>query len=101
MQDKVETMLNFAMRARKVVMGTDNIEVSRKKCLIVICHTLSERSKAKLVRDNPTIPILVSKRELSEVIHKSGKAIAVTDKNMVKEILKNYQENYELISEGE
>ena len=101
MQDKVETMLNFAIRARKIVMGTDNIENSRKKCLIVICHTLSERSKAKIIKDNPTIPVLISKRELAEVIHKSGKAIAVTDRNMVKEILKNYKDNYELISEGE
>lgn len=101
MQDKIQTMLNFAIRAKKTVYGVDNIVVSKKAKVVVVCKTLSQRSLKRLLCEATRIPILRTVTyELEYLAHKSGKAIAVTDSNMAKEILKNINNDYELISEG-
>ena len=100
MSDKIQTMLNFAIRASKTVFGVDNIPSSKAKHVIIACSTLSENSLKQLLRDNKNTPIILSKRPLEEVIHRGGKAVAVKDKNMATEILKNINDDYELISEG-
>ena len=101
LQDKISTMLNFAMRARKAVYGTETITESRRKLVILVCRTLSENSLKKLVKDNQKTMIIKTKAfDLFDLTHKSGKAIAVIDKNMADEIIKNINENYEVISEG-
>ena len=101
MQDKIATMLNFAIKARKAVYGVETITDSRRKLIIIVCRTLSENSLKKLINDNQKTMIIKTKTfDLFDLTHKSGKAIAVTDKNMVDEIIKNINENYEVISEG-
>ena len=100
MSDKIQTMLNFAIRASKTVFGVDNIPSCKAKHVIIACSTLSENSLKQLLRDNKNTPIILSKRPLEEVIHRGGKAVAVKDKNMATEILKNINDDYELISEG-
>ncbi len=99
MNDKISTMLSFAIRAGKNVWGVDNIPFRRNVGVVVICPTLSERS-VKRLKEQVSVPVIRSKRPLVEILAHSGKAIGVTDENMVKEILKNIDENYELISEG-
>lgn len=101
LQDKISTMLNFAMRAGKAVYGTETITESRRKLVILVCRTLSENSLKKLVKDNQKTMIIKTKAfDLFDLTHKNGKAIAVIDKNMADEIIKNINENYEVISEG-
>ena len=100
MSDKIQTMLNFAIRASKTVFGVDNIPACKAKHVIVACSTLSENSLKQLLRDNKNTPIILSKKPLEEIIHRGGKAVAVKDKNMATEILKNINDDYELISEG-
>lgn len=100
MSDKIQTMLNFAIRASKTVFGVDNIPSCKAKHVIIACSTLSENSLKQLLRDNKNTPIILSKRPLEEIIHRGGKAVAVKDKNMATEILKNINDDYELISEG-
>ena len=100
--DKVETLIGFAIRAGKVVFGTDNIENYRKrKHLILICGTLSENSKSKVVRLAGNIPVVISRqRLLSEITHRDGcKALALTDKQMSQAILSNMNGNYQLVTE--
>ncbi len=98
--DKIQTMLHFAIRAGKTVFGTDQIVLSRKKKVIVFCSTLSENSTKKMLKDNPNTPIIRSILPLEQILSRSGKAIAVTDSNMADQILKNINDNYELVSEG-
>ena len=100
MSDKIQTMLNFAIRASKTVFGVDNIPSCKAKHVIIACSTLSENSLKQLLRDNKNTPIILSKRPLEDIIHRGGKAVAVKDKNMATEILKNINDDYELISEG-
>lgn len=100
MSDKIQAMLGFAIRASKTVFGVDNIPTCKNKHVIVICSTLSENSLKQLLRENPKTPIVLSKKPLEDVIHRGGKAIAIKDRNMAKEILKNINDDYELISEG-
>lgn len=99
MSDKIETMLNFAIRASKTVFGVDNIPSCRNKYVIVACSTLSPNSLKQLVKENKNTPIIISKRPLDTIIHRGGKAVAVKDRNMATEILKNISDDYELISE--
>ncbi|MBE5731490.1 MAG: hypothetical protein E7353_00515 [Clostridiales bacterium] len=100
MSDKIQTMLNFAIRASKTVFGVDNIPSCKSKHVIIACSSLSENSLKQLLKENTKTPIILSKRPLEEIIHRGGKAIAVKDKNMANEILKNINDDYELISEG-
>lgn len=100
MSDKIQTMLNFAIRASKAVFGVDNIPSCKSKRVIVACSTLSENSLKQLLNENKKTPIILSKKPLESIIHRGGKAVAVKDNNMAMEILKNINEDYELISEG-
>ena len=100
MSDKIQTMLNFAIRASKTVFGVDNIPSCKSKHVIVVCSTLSENSKKQLLNENKKTPIILSKRPLETIIHRGGKAVAVKDYHMAMEIMKNINEDYELISEG-
>ena len=79
MSDKIQTMLNFAIRASKTVFGVDNIPSCKAKHVIIACSTLSENSLKQLLRDNKNTPIILSKRPLEEIIHRGGKAVAVKD----------------------
>ena len=100
MADKIETMLNFAIRAKKAVYGVDNIVAVKKVKIAIICRTLSPRSEKNLI-SQITVPVIRTiSRDLADVCHKSGKAIGITDPNMTAEILKNINFDYELISEG-
>lgn len=100
MSDKIQTMLNFAIRASKTVFGVDNIPSCKNKHVIIACSTLSENSLKQLLKENVKTPIIRTKKPLEEIIHRGGKAIAIKDRNMANEIMKNINDDYELISEG-
>ena len=99
--DKVKTLIGFAMKAGKVVFGTDNIEYSRTKRLIILCNTLSENSRNKVVAHCGKVPVLlVTQGTLAEITHRENcKAIAITDKQMSEAMLNNKNGNYRLITE--
>lgn len=100
--DKVVTLLGFAMRANKVVLGTDAIERWRKKkYLLLICHTLGENSRKKLLSLSAGIPAaLVTEGTLGERVHREGvKALLVTDKQLADAILNNMNGSYRTITE--
>ena len=100
MSDKIQTMLNFAIRASTTVFGVDNIPSCKNKHVIIACSTLSENSLKQLLKENVKTPIIRTKKPLEEIIHRGGKAIAIKDRNMANEIMKNINDDYELISEG-
>ena len=102
--DKLKSMLGFAMKAGKVLFGSDNLLANgKRKYLIVICKSLSENGINRLVNNASTVPIIKTKNQLlSELTHKDNcKAIAFTDKQMANAVLNSYNNNeYELLSEG-
>lgn len=101
-QDKVTALVGFAIKAGKIIFGTDAIERShRKKGLIIACKTLSEGSLEKLVRQSGGTTVILSRvTPVSELTHKNGcKVIAVTDKQMSDAILKNINGNYQILTE--
>ena len=102
--DKVKSLLGFAIKAGKIVYGVDNINASRRrKHLIVVCHSLSENAMKQLVRNNSTTEILRVKYALLEdvVFKQNCKVIALMDKQMAQAILDNFnRDKYDLISEG-
>ncbi len=100
--DKVVTLMGFAIRAGKVIFGTDAIErYHRRKQLILVDKSLSLNSREKLVRDNKSVPIVLSTSvTLADLTHRDGvKAIALTDKQMAQAILNNMNGSYQLITE--
>ncbi len=103
MNDKVESILGFAVRAGKVIYGIENVEHLRKKrYLMLICNSLSERSVRKCiaVADAGKVPLLqVKNKPLEELVHKTNcKVIAIGDKQMSQAILKFRNENYEVLT---
>jgi len=101
--DKVKSLLGFAIKAGKVIFGIDNINASnRRKHLIVVCHSLSEKPMKQLVRNHSTSYVLKVKYALLEdVIFKANcKVIALTDKQMAEAIINSYnRDKYDFISE--
>lgn len=100
--DKVISMVGFAMRAGKVVFGSDGIErYHKKKHLIIICKSASQNTRDKVTRTNSSVPTLISHAvAVEELTHKPNcKVIAITDKQMAQAILTNKNGTYQLVAE--
>lgn len=99
-KDLVSTLLRFAVRAGKIVLGYDNICYARKKIfLIICCDTASERTKRNVLElsKSRSVPIVNCHIGLDNVINKSNcKVLALTDKQMSEAALKNLNENYSI-----
>ena len=106
MNDKISTLIGFAVKANKIIYGLESLdEGTRKRYLIVSCHTLSDRAKNELKtiakRDN--VPILVTKnRKLEDIVYKRNcKVIGISNKQMTEAILQYITEDYSLIKSEE
>ena len=102
MNDKTAALIGFAIKAGKVVFGTDAILRYRKKMpLIVVCRTLADNATDKIIRYAERSTVVVSEREeVATLTHRQGcKAIAITDKQMSEAILKTMYGNYRLVTE--
>ncbi len=90
-------MLGFAMRAGKLVFGTDSVckSMAKDARLILICADASEGTKKKLLYKSEfygvkTAIISTESEKLGEVVGKTYApvCVSVTDDNFAKEILK-------------
>ena len=96
--DKVFTLLGFAYRARKVIIGIDAIKKVKllKSDLILVSEELSENSLKKL--DERTL--VFEKDNWNKIIFSEGiKAILVRDKN-INTVIKDCYENRRRGSNG-
>ena len=101
-QDKVVTLVGFAIRAGKIIFGMDSIlRNHKKKGLIIVCKSLSEGSRERLVKQVGNTKVVLSRvTPVSELTHREGcKVIAITDKQMAQAILDNMNGNYQVITE--
>ena len=95
--DKVVSILGFAIKAGKVLYGCDSIErYHKRKYLMILCGTLSDNSRDKIIRSQVGVPTVVVK----QTTHRSGcKAIAVIDKQMAQAMLDNMNGTYQRVTE--
>lgn len=106
MNDKIATLIGFAVKANKLIYGMDELkEGSRKRYLIVFCHSLSERGKAEIkeiaLRDK--VPLIETKtKKLEDIVFKRNcKIIGIANKQMSEAIIKYITEDYSLIKSEE
>lgn len=100
--DKVVSILGFAIKAGKVLYGCDSIErYHKRKYLMILCGTLSDNSRDKIIRSQVGVPTVVVKQTtVEEMTHHSGcKAIAVIDKQMAQAMLDNMNGTYQRVTE--
>lgn len=99
MQDKIKTMINFAIRSRKYALGETAIELAKFKKIQValLASDASESSKKKYFDKMKFygIPIFEysTKKELGVLLNKEEiSLIAIKDINMAKQVIKCIKE---------
>lgn len=100
--DKIKSLTGFAIKAGKIIFGSDNIVSAKRKYLIIVCRTLSENGLNRLKNNCSSVPLLKCVyADLSEVVYRNNcKAIAFTDKQMSEAVLNGYNNRmYDLLSE--
>lgn len=88
--NRIKAYVGFAFKKKSVLIGVDNIKKFRRNVdLILFSEDLSENSKKQLL--NTDFAKYELKREqFAEIVTKSDiKAIAIVDKNLANEIIKN------------
>lgn len=84
---RVKSFVGFAVRADKVVWGTDNVLAYKKKLrLVLVSRDLAENALQKLrayADAKPARLVVLSDVTVAELVHRDGvKAIGITDKNL-------------------
>ena len=106
MNDKIATLIGFAVKANKLIYGLDELEEgTRKRYLIVYCSTLSERGEAALKRvaKRDNVPMIKTlSRRLEDIVYKRNcKVIGIANKQMSEAIIQYITEDYLLIKSEE
>ncbi|MGN0818645.1 MAG: hypothetical protein ACI4L9_06715 [Candidatus Coproplasma sp.] len=103
-KNKVETFLNFCLRARKIVIGSGAIDFEKKGVyLIIVCSTGSENCfrLALKYKTRFSCPLMICKCGLENSIHRAGcKLAAIKDECLAKAIIANACEEYEIFAGG-
>lgn len=89
MRDKIRSYLGFAQKARKVVLGYDNISAKKRKYnLILVCETASDRLKKNIsIYADEKIPYFIVEN-LEDLTNRKGcKAIAICEPNLASAII--------------
>ena len=83
---KIETLIGFAIKSRKIVFGEDQIKTLTKKALVIIDSSSSEKYKERVARfanSNEVVEI----EDLSTLTHRENvHALAILDENLAKGI---------------
>lgn len=93
-KSKIETYLGFCLRARKLLLGTDNVENAKKNVYLLMADaTLGNNGLKIMVKAQAqfSCPLLqCSPNFIGECLHRYGvKAIAVQDKNLADAIMQS------------
>ena len=95
-KSKIETYLGFCLRARKLLLGVDNVESAKKSVFLLLAdeklgdNSLKQMLKAK---EKFACPLFMAQDGfLAECLHRPGvKALAVRDKGLADAIIKAAQ----------
>lgn len=98
--NKISTYLGFCIRAGKISFGVDRIETQKRAYLLIADGALSENSKKIMIkaRERMRCPLLITENGLlGELTRRpTVKAVAVTEEQLAKAILKESQGKPEL-----
>lgn len=92
MKRNVFSYVGYAIKARKIVLGVDNIVRSRKCHIVLLDGTLSENSRSKLLgylERSDSKWYVVNVEELYP--RKNCKAIGITEQNLASAIIKEME----------
>jgi len=99
--DKITSLLGFAVKSGKIVLGYDRIiEGKAKKFLIICANEINVTAQKRLFSysKNNDVPLLKTSLDLAKITgYNKCKAIALTDKQMSQAMLNNINDNYQLI----
>ncbi len=91
--NKVQTYLGFAIKARKIVFGADDILKAKRQKVILASKNLSEASLQKIetFANTKNIPLIIVDNQtfLSVFGEKNIKVIAITDEGLASAIIKS------------
>lgn len=95
-KSKIETYLGFCLRARKLLLGVDNVESAKKDVYLLLAdEKLGESSLKQMIKakEHFACPLLMAQEGfLAECLHRAGvKALAVRDKSLAGAILQATQ----------
>ncbi len=102
-RSKAETFIGFAVKARKLVTGSDSVKRLKKAYLVLVCNSAAENAKklAQNLSAKFSCPLLECKIPLENLCNKSNcKIAAVTDTSLAKAIIDNRDETLFLCPEG-
>lgn len=92
MNNKLETLIGFAVKSGKIVFGFDNLCETRKNVkLVIYSPTTNDKVKQKLVLlcQHKKWDLIETVDTLENLIHRDNcKVIGIVDKNMSDTILK-------------
>ena len=93
---RIKTFVGFAVRAGKIVWGTDNVLAWKKKLRLILASSdVSENALEKIRRyadDKPAKLSVLSCGEVAELVHREGvKVIGITDKNLADAIVQELE----------
>ncbi len=100
-KDKIESLVGFAVKAGKIVYGADGISRAKKNLyLTLVCNSISQKSLKYVLREckRRKLAVIKTEKPLEDVVYKKNcKVITVSDKQMSEAILKEVNENYQLL----
>lgn len=103
-KSRVETFIGFAIKARKIALGSGAISTLRGGVYLLIVDGAAAKNTRKLsikFKEKFSCPLIVCKSGFEEAVNKVGcKIAAVRDGELSKAILDSQDDNYELYSGG-
>ena len=101
LNNKLETLIGFAIKSGHVVFGYDNLCETRKKIKVVlISNDVNEKNKQKILNlcCKKRWVLCLTNDLISELTHRDNcKVVGITDENMANAILK--LDNLKLVTE--
>ena len=103
MNSKIATMVGFAFRSRKYILGSDNVLASLKVKAVLVDVSLAQNAREKLLRVCQERNTFLAETDFSTElvgVPQGCKVIGLTDRNMVVEITKNLTQTYRIFFGG-
>ena len=103
MNSKIATMIGFAFRSRKYVLGSDNVLASKKVKAVFVDESLAENSRERLLRACTERNVILAETNFETElvgVPNGCKVIGLTDRNMIQEIAKNITQTYRVLFGG-
>lgn len=101
--NKIETFIGFAIKARALTCGTDSVGKLKKAYVVLVCSSASENTLKEAVSFSNKFgcPLLRCKNKLEDFTRKANcKIAAVTDVNLAKAVVDNENEDFSFYPGG-